>query len=418
MRSTVGPRADRGAGSTGSLNPVPFRVVVVGASLAGLRAAQDLRGAGHDGTITIVGAEHHRPYDRPPLSKQILVGKAGPDDLDLPFDDDLDAEWHLGTAASGLDLDTKRVRLQTGEEVAFDRLVIATGAHPRRLRGAEPGPGVHYLRTIDDALALRDDLVTAEQAVVIGAGFIGLEVAASAHQLGVHVTVMEALPVPLERAIGPEMGWAIAALHQRQGVEVRLGAQVDGLLGGARVEGIRMSDGEVVPAHVVVVGIGVTPTTGWLETSGIDLADGVCCDERLRVMVGRRPHPDIVAVGDVARWRHPGSGEMARVEHWTNAVDQAEAAVRTLLHGDAAPPYAPVPYFWSDQHGVKIQFVGETRPGDTVTVLEGDPAENRFVAAYGRAGRLVAGLGMRRPARVMELQRLIAAGAPFPPPVE
>ena len=399
--------------------------MVVGASLAGLRAAEALRRAGHDGPLTIIGAEIHRPYDRPPLSKQILTGKAQAADIVLPVDDGLDIDWQLGVKAVGLDLDRRRVRIapgdlashqgSSGDDVPFDRLVIATGAHPRILRGVEPGPGVHYLRTIDDAMALRDELARADRAVVIGAGFIGLEVAASARHHGVEVTVLEALPVPLERAIGAEMGAAIAALHRRHGVDVRVGVGVEGLVGTGRIEGVQLAGGLVVPADVVVVGVGVAPTTGWLEGSGVDLADGVVSDERLRVLVGGNPRPDIVAVGDVARWKHAGYGQSVRIEHWTNAADQAEAAALALLEGDAAPAYAPTPYFWSDQHGVKIQFVGETRPGDVVTVIEGDPAEDRFVAAYGRDGRLVAALGMRRPARVMALQRQIAAGAPFPP---
>jgi NADPH-dependent 2,4-dienoyl-CoA reductase/sulfur reductase-like enzyme len=286
---------------------------------------------------------------------------------------------------------------------------------------------VHYLRTIDDALALRDDLAGARRLAVIGAGFIGLEVASSAHQLGLGVTVIEALPIPLERAIGAEMGLAIAELHRRQGVDVRLGTGVEGLVHSgsaeganspARPSGVKLADGTTVPADVVVVGIGVSPATGWLEGSGVDLADGVVCDERMRVLAGGRPRSDIVAAGDVARWAHPRHEDRVRIEHWTNAVDQAEAAALTLIDGDGAPPYAPIPYFWSDQHGIKIQFVGETRPGDEVTVLEGDPVDDRFVAAYGRGGRLVAAIGMRRPARVMALQRLIASGAAFPPPPE
>jgi NADPH-dependent 2,4-dienoyl-CoA reductase/sulfur reductase-like enzyme len=402
--------------------------VVVGASLAGLRAAEALRRAGHDGPLTIIGAESHRPYDRPPLSKQILTGKAEPSDTALLVDDGLDIEWQLGVRATGLDLDRRRVRVSAGDGgsgeggdrdyVPFDRLIIATGAHPRVLRGMEPGPGVHYLRTIDDAIALRDDLARAERAVVIGAGFIGLEVAASAHQRGVEVTVLEALPVPLERAIGAEMGAAIAAMHGRHGVDVQVNVGVEGLVGTGRIEGVRLAGGTVIPADLVVVGIGVAPTTGWLAGSGVDLADGVVSDERLRVLVGGRPRPDIVAVGDVARWTHAGYGESVRVEHWTNAADQGEAAARALVEGTAAPPYTPTPYFWSDQHGAKIQFVGETRPGDEVMVVEGDPAEDRFVAVYGRGGRLVAALGMRRPAQVMAFQRQIAAGAPFPPATE
>ncbi len=392
------------------------RAVVVGASLAGLRAAETLRRTGHDGPITIVGAERHPPYDRPPLSKQILTGKAGPEDVVLVVDAELDAEWLLGVAVTGLDLDRKRVRLAEGDEVPFDMLVIATGAAPRVLPGATRGPGVHYLRTIDDAIALRDDLVKAERVVVIGAGFIGLEVAASARQRGLSVTVIEVLPVPLERAIGPEMGAAIAATHGRHGVEVLLGAAFDGLVGAGRVEAVRLAGGGLIPADLVVVGIGVTPATAWLDGSGVEVGDGILCDSRLRVRADGRWRPDVVAAGDVARWVHPGYGEAVRIEHWTNAADQGEAAARSLLEGDGAPTFSPTPYFWSDQFGTKIQFVGETRPGDVVSVLEGDPADDRFVAAYGRAGRLVAAIGMRRPTRVMALQRLIAAGGSFPPP--
>jgi 3-phenylpropionate/trans-cinnamate dioxygenase ferredoxin reductase component len=399
---------------------VPPRAVVVGASLAGLRAAEALRRGGHDGPITVVGAEPYLPYDRPPLSKQVLTGKIDPADTALDPDKSLDLDWILGVRATGLDLARSLVILDGPEPVPFDRLVIATGAAPRLLPGFEPGPGVHYLRTRDDAARLRRELVAAERLVVIGAGFIGLEVAASAHELGLGVTVLEALPVPLERAIGARMGQAVAELHRRRGVEVRTSVDVAGLVrsgsgAGGIVEGVRLGDGSMVPAQVVVVGVGVAPVTGWLEGSGLDLGDGVLCDDRLRALAGGRIRPDIAAAGDVARWTHPRTGEAVRIEHWTNAADQGEAAAQALLLGDDAPPYGPVPYFWSDQHGVKIQFVGGTRPGDEVAVIEGDPAEDRFVAAYGNGGRLVAALGMRRPARVMALQRLIGEGGAFPP---
>jgi NADPH-dependent 2,4-dienoyl-CoA reductase/sulfur reductase-like enzyme len=371
---------------------------------------------GQDGPITIIGAEPHPPYDRPPLSKQVLTGKADTKDLFFPVEADLEAEWLLGTAATGLDLDQKRVRVGHGDEVPFDLLVVATGAEPRALPGAARGPGVHYLRTIDDAVALRGDLAEAERVVVIGAGFIGLEVAASARQRGVEVTVIEVLPVPLERAIGPEMGAAIAGTHGRRGVEVLLGTAFDGLVGASRVEAVRLAGGGLIPADLVVVGIGVAPATAWLDGSGVEVSDGILCDSRLRVRAGGRWRPDVVAAGDVARWMHPGYGEAVRIEHWTNAAEQGEAAAGTLLEGEAAPVFSPVPYFWSDQYGNMIQFVGEARPGDVVKVLEGDPADDRFLAAYGRDGRLVAALGMRRPARVMALKQLIADGAPFPPP--
>jgi NADPH-dependent 2,4-dienoyl-CoA reductase/sulfur reductase-like enzyme len=380
-----------------------------------LRAAEGLRRAGFDGELTVVGAEVHRPYDRPPLSKQILTGKAEPPAIALPVDDGLDAEWLLETRATSLDLDRRRVVLDHRNDLTFDRLVIATGAQPRVLPSVPAGPRVHYLRTLDDAVALREDLIEAERAVVIGAGFIGLEVAASAASLGLAVTVLEALPVPLERAIGNQMGEAVAEMHRRRDIDIRVGVGVDGLVGRGAPEAVTLADGSTVAADVVVVGVGVAPATEWLRDSGVDLGDGVICDSRLRVLAAGRPRPDVVAAGDVARWTHPDYGQAVRIEHWTNASEQGAAAAETLLRGDGAPVYEPVPYFWSDQHGIKIQFVGRADPDDEVRVIEGHPDDERFVAAYGRGGRLVAALGMRRPARVMALQQQIAAGAAFPP---
>jgi NADPH-dependent 2,4-dienoyl-CoA reductase/sulfur reductase-like enzyme len=391
------------------------RAVVVGASLAGLRAAEALRRGGHDGQLTIVGAEPHRPYDRPPLSKQVLTGKVDPEATALHEAGELDAEWLLGIEATSLDVERKVILLSGAEELPYDRLVIATGARPRKLRGFEAGAGIHYLRTLDDAVRLREELGRASRVVVIGAGFIGLEVAASATQVGLQVTVLEALPIPLDRAIGETMGTQIAEMHRRRGIDLRTDVMVEGPVGGGRVEGVRIAGGEVVGADVVVVGIGVSPETAWLEDSKVDINDGVLCDDRLRVLSGGQPLPDVVAAGDVARWRHPGWSRLARVEHWTNAVEQGEAAAGTLIAGDAAPAFSPVPYFWSDQFGMKIQFVGETVPGDEVSLIEGSFEEERFLVAYGRAGRLVAALGVRRPARVMAMQKLIAEGAGFPP---
>ena len=404
--------------------PVERRALVIGASLAGMRAAEGLRLGGHDGPITVVGAERHMPYDRPPLSKQLLTGKADSESVRLHTTDDLDVEWMLSTTAVRLDADNRTVTVEPlgangsgRESLHYDLLVIATGAEPRILHGFEVATGAFYLRTLDDAVALRGALAHSEKAIVVGGGFIGLEVAASAFELGVSVTVLEALPVPLSRAIGVQMGDAIADLHRRRGVQIRTGVAVEGIVGSSAVEGVRLVDGDVLPAEVVVVGVGVTPVTGWLESSGVDLDNGVLCDERLRVLSAGRPLEGVVAAGDVARWSHPRYSIPVRVEHWTNAAEQGAAAADTLLRGDDAPPFQPVPYFWSDQHGVKIQFVGDAGPSDEIVVLEGSPEEERFVAAYGRDGMLTAAIGMRRPARVMALQRAIDEGSPFPPPV-
>lgn len=396
------------------------KAVVVGASLAGLRAAEGLRRGGHDGPLTVVGAEPHRPYDRPPLSKQVLTGKVEPEKTELEEARDLDADWLLGTEATGLDVDNRIVHTDgdCDGDLPYDLLVIATGARPRMLRGFDPGPGIHYLRTIDDGIRLRDELSTASKVAVIGAGFIGLEVAASSMERGLQVTVLEALSIPLDRAVGETMGNAIADLHRRRSIDLRTDVLVQEPFGDQKVEGVRLVGGETVEAEVVVVGVGVVPETRWLEDSKVDLNDGVLCDERLRVLSGGRPLTGVVAAGDVARWSHQTWSRLARVEHWTNAVEQGEAAARTLLEGDQAPVFSPVPYFWSDQFGLKIQFVGETVPGDEVSILEGSLEEERFLAAYGRSGRLVAALGIRRPARVMAMQRMIGEKAAYPPAVE
>lgn len=394
------------------------RIVVIGASLAGLRAAEGLRHHGFDGELVIVGDEPHRPYDRPPLSKQVLTGKVDAGATGLLVPAELEAEWLLATSAVGLHPGERRVLLAGREGLAYDGLVLATGAKPRHLPGAEPGPGVHYLRTLDDALALRRDIVSSQALVVIGAGFIGLEVACSAQEMGVPVVVLEAAPVPLERALGVEMGRAVMAWHASKGVEVRAGTSVESIRRSpsGRPEAVVLNDATVVPADTIVVGVGVAPATGWLEGSGLELSNGVLCDDRLRVLADGRPRPDLVAAGDVARWHHPLYGEPVRIEHWNVAAEAGQAAALTLLQGDAAPPFAPVPYFWSDQHGMKLQFVGRADPGDDVAFLEGSFEEDRFLAAYGREGQLVGALGLRRPARVMSLQKLIAERAPFPPP--
>jgi len=401
------------------VTPAEPRIVVVGASLAGLRAAEELRSRGFAGPLTVVGAEPHAPYDRPPLSKQVLAGKVDPGAIELAVStrggrDGLGVDWRLGRRAAGLDVAGRAVELDGGERLAFDGLVIATGAAPRSLPGTGALGGVHTLRTLDDCLAIRADLdAGAADVVVVGAGFIGSEVAATCRGRGCDVTVLEALPVPLGRALGDEMGALLGELHRDHGTDLRLGAGVAGFEGGAdgRVARVRLAGGDALDADVVVVGIGVTPTTGWLEGSGLALDDGVVCDATTLVA------PGIVAAGDVARWPSHRFGELMRVEHWDNAITMGEHAARRLLAdlgaGDpaGAAPYDPVPWFWSDQYDRKIQLAGRSSGADEVRVVDGSPDERRFVALYRRGDRLAGVLAMNRPRPLLTYRGLVEAGA-------
>lgn len=382
------------------------RIVVVGASLAGLRAATALRDEGFEGRLTLVGEEPHRPYDRPPLSKQVLAGEWGADHLHLAHEQ-VDATWVLGDAATDLDLERRLLTTASGASLAFDGLVIATGAEVRRLPHQPDLPGVHVLRTLDDALALRAQVEAGvRRVVVVGAGFIGSEVAATCREAGHEVTMLEAAPVPLERALGAEMGAVMGALHVQHGVDLRLGTGVDGIEGGEHVEQVRLTDGSTLAADCVVVGIGVRANTGWLEGSGLDLADGVVCDETCLAA------PGVVAAGDVARWQHPRWGSL-RVEHWENAQEQAEHAARTLLaqgRGEQGEPYAPVPWFWSDQYDRKIQVAGHPSPDDEVRVVDGSTDEHRFVALYGDGEQVTAVLGVNRPRLVVQYRMRMVDG--------
>lgn len=391
------------------------RVVIVGASLAGLRAAEELRTRGHTGTITIVGDEPHRPYDRPPLSKQVLAGTKPPESTALTAGrgsvDDLELDWRLGQTATGLDLGGRTVRLGGGERLPYDGLVIATGAAPRRLPGTDHLDGVHTLRTLDDCQAIRRALSASPRRVaVVGAGFIGAEVAATCRGLGIEVSLIEALPVPLERGLGPTMGAVVADLHRDHGVDVRLGVGVVRIEGSERVDRVRLTDGAVLDVDLVVIGIGVGPNTQWLEGSGLILDTGVVCDATCQAA------PGVVAAGDVARWPNRRFDEVMRVEHWDNAIAMGSHAARTLLAGPGeAQAYAPVPWFWSDQYDRKIQLAGRAGPGDTVEVVAGSVAERRFVALYGRGGTVVGVLGMNQPAKVMRLRSLVEDGSRWEP---
>jgi NADPH-dependent 2,4-dienoyl-CoA reductase/sulfur reductase-like enzyme len=386
------------------------QVVVVGASLAGLRSAETFRQKGFAGSVVVVGAEPHRPYDRPPLSKKLLSGEWDADRIHLRQPDtfdDLDVEWKFGREAAGLDIDERRLALSDGSILEFDGLIIATGARPRRLEGHAEFAHVHELRTLDDALAVRHEIAPGNRkVVVIGAGFIGLEVAATARTLGNEVVVLEGAEAPLIRGLGADMGMAIAELHHDRGVDVRCDVQVASLTD----DGVELRGGEHLDADVVVVGIGVEPATDWLATSGLELRDGVVCDETLRT---RRedgsPVDGIYAAGDVARWTNPMFAEEMRVEHWTNAAEQGAHAATNLLNasvGDTTEPYAALPFFWSDQYDNRIQFLGRASADDEVKIVAGSVEDRKFLALFGHAGRLHGALGVNAPRWVMPTRKL------------
>ncbi|MDP9861148.1 MULTISPECIES: NAD(P)/FAD-dependent oxidoreductase [Streptosporangium] len=381
------------------------RLVVAGASLAGLRAVEAARRSGFDGSITLIGAEPHLPYDRPPLSKEFLGGAGLP-----PFRsedvlrDGLGTELALGTAATALDTAARTVRAGD-REYGYDALVIATGATARTLPGTEGLDGVHTLRTRDDAIAVRRALDAGARTVVVGAGFIGSEVASAARERGLEVTIVEALPTPLARAVGETMGTACAVLHTRNGTDLRCGAGVAAVEGERRVERVRLTDGTVLPADLVVAGIGAVPAVDWLAGSGLSLDNGVVCDETLCTGA-----PGVYAAGDVARWRNPAFDRHMRLEHWTSAAEQGAVAARNALDPGNAKPYSTVPYFWSDWYGSRIQFVGVPAT-DEIRVIDGDPGGNHFVALYREGGRLAGTLTMNGQAQIMKYRGLIMRGA-------
>ncbi len=383
-------------------------VAIVGMSLAGLRAAETLRREGFDGRIVAIGEEDHLPYDRPPLSKELLRGDAEPDEIALRKQgvDDLDLDWRRGARATALDVGAREVALHDGERVEFDGLVIATGATPRRLPNQPALAGVFTLRTVDDAIAVRETFPSNPKVVVIGAGFIGAEVAATCRTRGLDVTVLEALPHPMVRGLGPDLGAVIAAVHRDHGVDLRTNVAVEGFVddGAGSVRGVRVGDGSVLDADVVVVGVGVVPVTDWLAGSGLTVDNGVVCDATCAAA------PGIVAAGDVARWPNPlFDGASMRLEHWTNATEQGVHVARRLL-GDETP-FAPVPFVWSDQYDRKIQTVGVVGADADVFVAHGSLAERQFVALFGRNGRLTGALGFNRARFVMQYRKLIAERA-------
>ncbi len=380
------------------------KVVVVGASLAGLRAVEFLRRAKFEGELVLVGDEPHLPYDRPPLSKEVLRAEWEPERIGLRRGgyDELDAELMLGSRAVSLDTESREVHLDDGTRVAFDGLVVATGGTVRTLPNQPELVGVHTLRTLDDSLALRAQLEKKPRVAVIGAGFIGAEVAASARKLGLEVTMIEALETPLARSLGPRLGEALQELHQQNGVRVLCGRKVERFEGDGTLSGLTLDDGTRVECEVAVVGIGMTPAVSWLEGSGLSLENGVRCDETLASSIA-----GIVAAGDVASWHNPLFDERMRVEHWTNAVEQARHAVGTLLAAPGeAKPFESVPMFWSDQFDLKIQGAGRPRPTDELVIRRGD--DEKLVALYARGERLVGAVAFNRPPKLIQLRMLIA----------
>ncbi|CAL9425900.1 Rhodocoxin reductase [Nocardiopsis dassonvillei] len=386
-------------------------IVIVGAGMAGLHTAAALRERGFEGRVTLIGEEPHRPYSRPPLSKEALTGMglgegplAGNRALRLLEDaeiDALDLDFRPGTRAVGLDTASRTVELDDGG-VPYDGLVVATGARARR---PDTGlAGVHVLRTLEDAEAVRAAIAEHGRLVVVGAGFVGAEVAASARALGAEVTLVEAAPTPLTRVVDPRVGSVLTELHRENGVDVRLGVGVEAYEGAGRVERVRLADGRTVETPLVVAGVGVHLNTEWLRGSLDLMPDGsVRCDEYSAASA-----PGVYAVGDLANWPHPRYGGRVRLEHWTNAGEQAAAAAHNLLAGpEAREPFTPVPYFWSDQYKMKVQLLGQGAPADEVAIVHGSVEDRKFVAFLGRGGMLTGVLGLRSTPRTMRYRGLL-----------
>ena len=380
-------------------------IVIVGGGLGAARTAEQLRRSEFSGRITIVSDETHLPYDRPPLSKEVLRNEV--DDVALKpreFYDENNIVLRLGSAATSLDTAAQAVTLADGTVLGYDELVIATGLVPRRIPAIPDLEGIRVLRSFDESMALRQHATEAKRAVVIGAGFIGCEVAASLRSLGVDVVLVEPLPTPLAAVLGEQIGGLVARLHRDEGVDVRTGVSVAEVRGQGHVDSVVLSDGTELAADLVVVGIGSRPATEWLDGSGVAVDNGVICDE-----AGRTTAPKVWALGDVASWRD-ATGHQARVEHWSNVSDQARVVVPAML-GQDVPSAVVVPYFWSDQYDIKIQCLGEPEATDIVHLVEDDG--RKFLAYYERDGVVVGVVGGGMAGKVMKVRAKIAAAAPI-----
>lgn len=380
--------------------------VIVGAGLAGAKAAEALRGGGFDGQITLIGEEGHLPYERPPLSKDYLAGKAERDSVfvhDQAWYTAQEIDLRLGRPAAAIDRAARQVRLDDGARVPYDKLLIATGSSPRPLPDA---PGVHYLRTIDDSDRLREVLASGSRLAVIGGGWIGLEVAAAACQAGLQVTVLEGLELPLLRVLGREMAQVFADLHRSQGVDLRLGARIDGIIvSGGTATGVRLGDGTRIEADAVVAGIGAIPRIGLAAEAGLEVTDGIVTTAALRTS-----DPDIFAAGDVARAFHPLLGQHIRVEHWASALKQPAVAAAAMLGHDVR--YEDLPYFYTDQHDLGMEYVGHVGDGYDQVVVRGDVASREFVAFWLAGGRVRAGMNVNIWDVSDSIKNLIRAGQP------
>jgi len=378
--------------------------VIVGAGLAGARAVETLRKEGFEGRVVLIGSEPHRPYNRPPLSKDYLRGESKVADV-YEYDEDFAAanqvEQRLETTVESIEVAHSRVVLDTGERIGYDRLLLTTGAEPRRLPGADDSlSGIRYLRTIEDSDALRASIEQANRVVVVGAGWIGCEVAASARELGREVSIVAPIAVPLEEVLGPEIGAIYRDIHTEHGVDLRMDTAVEGFVGsGGTVEGVRTADGDVIPGDLVVVGIGVRPRTQLAEQAGLAIDNGVVTDEFLATSA-----PGIYAAGDIASVWHPFYRTQIRVEHWATARHQGVAAAKNMM--GTPTPYERIPYFFSDQYDTAMEYSGYAPKWDEV-VFRGDVSGWKFVAFWLDQGRVVAGLSLNVPKTTKPVTALI-----------
>ena len=384
-------------------------VLIVGGGLAGQRCAETLRRLGYGGPIRVVCAERHRPYDRPPLSKEMLVStrEAGePSYRSSEWYEEQSIDLLLGISATGLDVLRRRVQLSDGDSLSYDWLLIASGSRPRTLPSLEGLENVSVLRTLDDSLRLREVLSERPNLTIIGAGFIGQEVAATARRLDAQVTMIEAASTPLVGVLGPELGGWFSRLHSSEGVDVRTSCTVERVVANGRVEALELSDGETVATDHVVVGVGVQPDVGWLAGSDLDTPIGVLADAHGRTAADR-----VLCAGDAAATLDPLTGRHVPGSHWEAAGRQGARAARVMLGLDPGP--APVTSFWTDQYGIRIQYLGQARLADSVQI-EGDPDARSFTATYSRDERVVAALLVDRPRSLPTLRTLIEKGIPCP----